>query len=514
MIGICSAMKPHDPTKQTNTTQKSGTMQRLSSIKNPRLALPHLALALALCAVMATPGTAPAQNLVGNGDLENAAFAPLAGESVQAEVSGITGWSLSSPGPFVYYVNGEWVGPSGTTGHWLLLQGTMSQTITNLPAGTYTFSFDWFRRRPDVEGGGEEMAYLVSGPGGDLAAGDTTSNQTEAAWHHVSQTVTLASAGDVTISCAVTGNDWGIGMDNMVFAGPGSDGDKAVNGNLETDAVLAPNDGDAVSAKIPGGITDWSLTGRIPDYFNGDGTWGGGEPSDTSSHWLLLYGTMSQTIADLPAGTYTFSFDWFRRRADVEGSGEEMAYQVTGPGGLSITGDTTGYQIPSMWHTESQTITLAAAGDVTISFAVSGNDWGIGIDKIALAAAVTGDTDFTSWALKNGVTGGPNGDSDHDGIPNLVEYALILNPAAADGAPGSFDGSLLSFAKRELAVTNKDISYAIEISTNLRDEVTSGDGGWHTVTTDVTDTPTTISYILPNDQRQIFARLKVVSAAP
>ena len=343
-------------------------------IKMTSGATKRIALVLAVGA-----GVARAQDLARNGDLENAVFAPNPGESVEAEVSGITGWSLSSPGPFVYYINGQWIGPSSTTGHWLLLQGTMTQTINNLPAGEYTFNFDWFRRRPNVDGGGEEMAYLVTGPGGLSVTGNTTSNQTEGEWHHVTQTIILAAAGDVTLSFAVSGNDWGIGIDNIAFAGPGSDSDKVVNGNLETSAGLAPNDGDTASARIPGGITDWSLSGSRTYYVNGQ--WVG--PDSTTGHWLLLGGNLSQTLTAVPAGTYTFSFDWFRRRADVEGNGEELTYLVTGPGGDLATGDTTGNQTPSEWHTVTQTVTLATAGDITLSFTVSGNDWGIGLDKIA-----------------------------------------------------------------------------------------------------------------------------------
>lgn len=65
------------------------------------------------------------------------------------------------------------------------------------------------------------------------------------------------------------------------------------------------------------------------------------------------------------------------------GNGEELTYLVTGPGEVSITGDTTGNQTERVWHTMTQTVTLATAGDVTLSFNVNGNDWGIGIDKIA-----------------------------------------------------------------------------------------------------------------------------------
>ena len=137
---------------------------------------------------------------------------------------------------------------------------------------------------------------------------------------------------------------------------------------------------------------------------------------------------------------------------------------------------------------------------------------------VDLAASVTGkvtltytyapvsNQTYTSWAAAQDppVTGGPNGDSDHDGISNLVEYALALNPAAADGSPGTFDGSLLSFSKRDVAVTNNDVTYAIEISTTLAAE------SWTEVSSYVENTATTISCTLPTDVGgKIFARLVV-----
>jgi len=370
-------------------------MKKFHILKNSLLASRRLALAAAVCAAVASPGAARAENKVLNGEFDNSAFAPNPGESAAAKVSAITGWSLS--GSSSTYVNGVWVGPSGTTSHWLLLGGTMTQTLTNLSAGTYTFSFDWFRRRSNAGGGGEEMAYQVTGPGGLSVTGNTTGNQTPSVWNTKSQTVTLTSAGDVTLSFAVSGADYGIGMDNMVFSGPGAGGNKVVNGNLETNAALAPNAGDTASTMIPGGITDWSLSlsGGTTNYVNGQ--WVG--PSGTTGHWLLLQGVMTQTITNVPAGEYAFSFDWFRRRSNAGGGGEEMAYQVTGPGGLSVTGNTAGNQTPSVWNTKSQTVTLTSAGDVTLSFTVSGNDWGIGIDKVALAPPPGPQANITSFTF-------------------------------------------------------------------------------------------------------------------
>ena len=110
---------------------------------------------------------------------------------------------------------------------------------------------------------------------------------------------------------------------------------------------------------------------------------------------------------------------------------------------------------------------------------------------------------FASWALANSVTGGADGDSDNDGISNLVEYALDLDPAGSDGSAGTFNGSLLSFTKRAEAVTNGDVTYAIQESDDL-----GVLDPWTAVTPAVNDA-TTISYTLPGGGPRKFARLLV-----
>lgn len=120
-------------------------------------------------------------------------------------------------------------------------------------------------------------------------------------------------------------------------------------------------------------------------------------------------------------------------------------------------------------------------------------------------SVTTGLAGFAGWAAENNVTGGSNGDSDADGIQNLVEYALNLNPAGSDGAAGSFANNTVSFTKRELAVTNGDVTYGIETSEDL---VT-----W-TVATPTVNDATTISYTLPTAQNKIFARLVLTLPTP
>ena len=109
---------------------------------------------------------------------------------------------------------------------------------------------------------------------------------------------------------------------------------------------------------------------------------------------------------------------------------------------------------------------------------------------------------FAGWASQNGVSGGVDGDSDHDGIPNLMEYALQTNPAGSDGSTGTFVGRTVSFTKRALAVSNGDVTYAIEASPSLV--------GWTPVIPTV-NSATTISYTIPSGSPKVFARLKATN---
>lgn len=143
-----------------------------------------------------------------------------------------------------------------------------------------------------------------------------------------------------------------------------------------------------------------------------------------------------------------------------------------------------------------------AGGNVWTKDGGSGKTWSF--SELTGVLTLTSSANFASWASTNGVTGGADGDSDNDGIANLVEYALNLNPAGSDGSAGTFDGSLLSFAKRPEAVTNGDVTYAIQES----DELGGVGDPWETVTPTVND-GTTISYALPAGDPRKFARLLI-----
>jgi len=93
----------------------------------------------------------------------------------------------------------------------------------------------------------------------------------------------------------------------------------------------------------------------------------------------------------------------------------------------------------------------------------------------------------------------------HDGLSNLLVYALALRTDGSNGSPGALTGNVLSFTKRAAAVTNNDVIYSIQTSADLGVSSSS----WSIATTGVVETTSTISYTLPTGQGKIFARLVV-----
>jgi hypothetical protein len=206
--------------------------------------------------------------------------------------------------------------------------------------------------------------------------------------------------------------------------------------------------------------------------------------------WTHLSGDPGATVDRLFTGSHAYN------GVDIGGT---MAVTISGLGLSGVD------QLRFTTHKNSCAVgtgTYAGYGPWECSFTE--------IDVLGTATVAGGSNTYATWAAAQAppVTGGPNGDSDHDGIANLVEYALALDPAAADGPPGSFNGSLLSFSKRADAVTNNDVTYAIQISTTL------AANSWVEVGAYVENSAATISCALPTGVGgKVFARL-VVTQTP
>jgi hypothetical protein len=80
-------------------------------------------------------------------------------------------------------------------------------------------------------------------------------------------------------------------------------------------------------------------------------------------------------------------------------------------------------------------------------------------------------TAFDQWKFDRGIPAGTtaNSDSDNDGIPLLLEYALNLDPATASGAGrpwGAISNNFLTLTYTKVKAAT-DISYAAEVAGSL-----------------------------------------------
>ena len=113
--------------------------------------------------------------------------------------------------------------------------------------------------------------------------------------------------------------------------------------------------------------------------------------------------------------------------------------------------------------------TIATADSITGSF-LPANVTGLpsGYTLVQTATGIRLDQaagGYAAWATANNVQQGENGDDDKDGVINLVEYALGLNPQVSSVPAGTFAGNLLTFVKGPEAKAAGDVTYSIETST-------------------------------------------------
>jgi autotransporter-associated beta strand protein len=176
-------------------------------------------------------------------------------------------------------------------------------------------------------------------------------------------------------------------------------------------------------------------------------------------------------------------------------------FVFTNLGGLQATGATPYKLITSggiSGSLNAANLSGSLGGGLTGTLQVTGND---------IELVVTGGVgNYASWAASQipPVTGGENGDSDNDGVKNLVEYALVNG-----GERGVFDTNTntITFTKRTDAITNGDVKWIIETSETLLSN------SWtDAVTQNAGNATPTISYTFtPGSPVKKFARLKVIT---
>ncbi|MDG1240961.1 MAG: DUF642 domain-containing protein [Opitutae bacterium] len=108
---------------------------------------------------------------------------------------------------------------------------------------------------------------------------------------------------------------------------------------------------------------------------------------------------------------------------------------------------------------------------------------------------------ITHFGTPNSVAATVDSNPDSDGLPNLLEYALGMNPMVSDQAANKLVAGVITFNKGAGAAA--EVAYAIEESEDL-----GVNDPWEAVEPDVND-GNEISYTLPTDKSAHFVRLKV-----
>lgn len=200
--------------------------------------------------------------------------------------------------------------------------------------------------------------------------------------------------------------------------------------------------------------------------------------------------TVDGTLSSAPSSTYTLQF--FLNATGSQGR--------TLLGELAVTTDASGTASFSFVPTlvapplpPLQTVTATATD-------AAGNT-----SEFSAARTVHGT--YESWAAANGIPGALRGDDfDGDGIANLVEYALGLNPTAQSALPtlsGTGATRTLTVTKGAEAAVDPAIAYRFQTSADLLI--------WSALQPPTTETPSQAVFTVTVGPGKQFVRLVVVS---
>lgn len=237
-----------------------------------------------------------------------------------------------------------------------------------------------------------------------------------------------------------------------------------------------------------------TITVKSTGLLGGNGSSGGAVVMESG-------GGLSARISDWTGSAGTGYFDL--SVASLDAASVPMNLKIDTSGLVNFTESAASFTILNttggITNFNPANVTITAPG-----FTGTGT-WSLAVvsNSLVLSYSSSGTSTYAGWASSVGVTGGVNGDSDNDGIPNGVEYGLNTNPNGSDGSPGTYSGNILSFNKRILTSGNTDLNYSIEVSTDL-----GISDSWDVLTS--TQDPDSIEATVPSTGPKNFARLRVV----
>ncbi len=168
----------------------------------------------------------------------------------------------------------------------------------------------------------------------------------------------------------------------------------------------------------------------------------------------------------------------FAALADVPFSATPLTLNATATSGLTVTFSV----VSGPASITGNQLTLLGTGAITVRATQPGNGSYLAATPVERTFSVTAN--FASWLLDNftppeianTALTGPNADFDRDGMPNLVEYALGLNPKTANPTGGptlTLEGGNWTLTYTRPA-SRADVTYAVQFSTNLTNWSTTG----------------------------------------
>lgn len=359
---------------------------------------------------------------------------------------------------------------------------------------------------------------LVNGANTPIALfglGDTVITARDA--HTLFPGMTIAATG-IAAGTKITAVDYDtrqITLDTPTTAVPATHQNASISGTVNLDRTFTlggTNTGDNLIAAT---IVNPSGTGNLSLTKAGVGKWILTGANTYEGNTTISSGTLALGATNVLPDTSPVSID--NATLDAATAGSEVA------GTLAVTGAATIHLASgAKIEFDDSNGTWAGTLNITGSF-VSGsslkfaNSAGLspaqlsqisaaGFSDFALDAsgfltATSSGSDYSTWASTQvpPVTGGPDGDSDNDGVKNLIEYALVDG-----GERGVLGGNTITFTKRG-APWGTDITYDIETSLTL--EI----GSWSTeAKPPVVESAGSFSFpFTPSTPTKKFARLKV-----
>jgi autotransporter-associated beta strand protein len=335
----------------------------------------------------------------------------------------------------------------------------------------------------------------------------------------VAEPLTISGTGTTATNGAL---NFAGGASGMAITGPITLGGAAL---IQADGST----GSTLSGGISLGANELSINtdGGATQTINTNAITGTGGSLVKSGSGTLVLGAENTYSGNttVSAGTLTLADN--AQLKFVLGATSGTSNSLTGAGTATLGGDfvidtsaadalTTG-----TWTLENVTTATYGATFSVVGFVDAGdNKWTKDIsskrytfDEATGVLTLAPAGNYASWAndpLKGNIPGAlPADDFDNDGISNIVEYALGLNPRVSTQPAGVLSGNLIiTYTKGADAIANGDVSWVIETSQTL------ADGSWTAqVTQPAADPALTISYTFtPGSPVKNFARLKVIQA--